>query len=126
MDNTGNKFTYWIDSNTNYLCLFTINPILNIMLGYVGITKEHTLYGKNYYEVTIDFYEEITYSGQIIIHEYRQSDQYWFFGFDYGHGYIPATGNIQLDVENLAKALVNLDSNNFRRINNEKNWHYTQ
>ena len=62
---------------------------------YVGIDKDHNLYGKFCDEINILCHGGITYAGRLI--EPIGDNYTWFFGWDYGHyndycGWYPMVG----------------------------------
>ena len=60
------------------------NPYLFIhWCGYVGLSKGHQYYGKNYNDIPITVYGGLTYSGYWDNSNNR--DKLWFIGFDCAH-----------------------------------------
>jgi hypothetical protein len=94
----------WRDEATGLPCLVKRNR-LGAWCGYVGVTEEHPLFGKDYNDVDgwsdeplaeIAVHGGLTYSGfcqtdcdeaHAICHipEPGESDHVWWFGFDCGH-----------------------------------------
>ena len=77
----------WKDPETGLSCVIRENTMMGILLGYVGVKKNHDLHGKHYDDVskTVEAHGGLTYSG------YLENDKQWYFGFDCGHhnDYIP-------------------------------------
>lgn len=61
---------------------------LGHLCGYVGVSKEHPLYGKSYgdaYDLMhVDVHGGLTYSGQGTA-DYGKKPECWYFGFDCAH-----------------------------------------
>lgn len=62
-------------------CKIIRNPLLKFLCGYVGVQKEHPLYGMDSDKASplLDCHGEITYAGKM------EEEDYWFFGFDCAH-----------------------------------------
>jgi hypothetical protein len=62
-----------------YPCLI-IKHEYGHLCGYVGLPKEHKLYGKDYDDIYADVHGGVTFAG-----ERRQQADTWFVGFDCAH-----------------------------------------
>lgn len=74
----------WVDEDTGYKCRIQRHGDLGHLCGYVGIPKNHPLYGRNYDDDAVD----IQVHGGLT---YADSDEdwgggLWWFGFDCSHG----------------------------------------
>lgn len=86
----------WVDETTNLDCLIVRNP-LGALCGYVGVTKDHPAYGKEYSEVEVSVHGDLTFAAKCqegtkdeahgICHvpEPGRSHDIWWLGFDCGH-----------------------------------------
>ena len=77
----------WVDTATGYKCRIVRNETTGTLCGYVGIPKEHRLYGLTYKNAERDnndfeVHGGLTYSGSIE----DADDGYHYFGFDTAHG----------------------------------------
>ena len=74
----------WIQEVSGYKCRIVRNEITGVLLGYVGIPKEHRFWGFSYdaedelRDISYHVHGGLTY-GQ------EGSDDYWYFGFDTNH-----------------------------------------
>lgn len=73
-----------------YPCVITKHSNWGFLCGYVGVTKEHPDYDKQYHDVDYYVHGGLTFSekgGWL-----GQPDDLWFFGFDCGHfgDFVPA------------------------------------
>ena len=65
-----------------YRCVILMNAF-GFRTGYVGIPKDHSLYGKHYINMDIDCHGGLTYSDNKL--HYRDDKDTWWIGFDTGH-----------------------------------------
>jgi len=74
----------WVDAATGYKCRIVRNEHTGTLCGYVGVPREHRLYGMvyQYAEKNYPFHAHggLTYSGGM-----GEGDVYHFFGFDTAH-----------------------------------------
>ncbi len=128
----------WVDPATGLDCMIHRNHG-GALCGYVGVGREHPLYGKSYQEVDDIFsvHGGLTYSrecqeGGIICHvpEPGRSGDIWWFGFDTAHFMDYAPGmEAELakfrKVENIPKLDVPELDNLFKKgPEGYKNWAY--
>jgi hypothetical protein len=74
----------WIDEDTDYKCRIVRHDHFGHLCGYVGIPKNHPLYGKHYSDdevENLDAHGGLTHSG-----EDQDDKDTWWFGFDCSHG----------------------------------------
>ena len=76
----------WVDAETGYKCRILRNETTGTLCGYVGIPKEHRLYGMTYQRAEngdndFEVHGGLTFSGAM-----GEGDVYHFFGFDTAHG----------------------------------------
>lgn len=79
------KFVY--TATYSYPCMIQRNPSLLHLCGYVGVMKNHDLYGADCNDErldTIDVHGGLTFAGHFPEHH---PDQIWFFGFDCAHSF---------------------------------------
>lgn len=81
----------WLDKETGLPCLIVRNP-MGALCGYVGVSKEHPLFNKDYDEVGVEVHGGLTFSdfcqeGGKICHEVceGEDDKVWWLGFDTAH-----------------------------------------
>jgi hypothetical protein len=84
----------WTDKETNLPCLIVRNGY-GALCGYVGVTKNHPAFGKDYDSVDVSVHGGLTYSAfcqkgpesETICHipEPGEPDQVWWLGFDCAH-----------------------------------------
>lgn len=89
----------WLDRATGLPCLIVRNiHVTGSLCGYVGVTKTHPLYGKDYSDIEndIDVHGGLTYANKCqeetnncegICHKVKEgeNDNIWWFGFDCAH-----------------------------------------
>lgn len=82
----------WLDPETNLPCLAVRQQEDGHWCGYVGVAKDHALYGKGYDDIGIDLeaHRGINYASAcsgLVCHsvEPGEDDDVWWFGFDCGH-----------------------------------------
>lgn len=85
----------WLDEATGLPCLIVRSSGSGGLCGYVGVARDHPLYGKNYDEVDIDVHGGLTFADRCapedkehsICHivETGEDDNVWWFGFDNAH-----------------------------------------
>lgn len=79
------SYADWDDAQTGYKCRILRNDTTGTLCGYVGVPKEHRLYGMTYQRLeadsTIPVHGGLTFSGAM-----GEGDVYHFFGFDTAHG----------------------------------------
>ena len=74
----------WIDEDTDYKCRIVRHDHFGHLCGYVGIPKNHPLWGKHYSDdevENLDAHGGLTHSG-----EDQDDKDTWWFGFDCSHG----------------------------------------
>lgn len=75
----------WVDTDTGYKCRIVRNEVTGTLCGYVGVPKEHRLYGMTYQDAEKNYpfhvHGGLTYSGGMK----EPLDDYHFFGFDTAH-----------------------------------------
>jgi hypothetical protein len=74
----------WVDEDTGYKCRIVRHDHFGHLCGYVGIPKNHPLWGKHYSDDEIEgihAHGGLTHSG-----EDRDDKDTWWFGFDCSHG----------------------------------------
>lgn len=77
---------HWVDPETKLDCLIVRNERMGNLCGYVGVPKDHPLFGKDYDDVDVIVHGGLTYSNECrghICHDAAQ--EVWWFGFDCGH-----------------------------------------
>jgi hypothetical protein len=68
-----------------YRCV-VIGGSMGHRCGYVGLPKEHSLYGKHYNDIdNLDVHGGLTYSGGGTNSKYPVESNLWWLGFDCGH-----------------------------------------
>ena len=74
----------WVDEDTGYKCRIMRHDHFGQLCGYVGIPKNHPLYGKHYSD---DEVENLDAHGGLT-HSSTDTDDKdtWWFGFDCSHG----------------------------------------
>jgi len=83
----------WKGGWAQYLCVTCRNEVTGVWLGYVGIPKCHWMHGLDRHDEVIQSilsHYEINYSGRFAADDIRGDDRaadYWYFGFDCGHGF---------------------------------------
>ena len=80
------SYAEWVDTATGYKCRIVRNPSTGTLCGYVGIPREHRLYGMTYQRAEngdndFEVHGGLTFSGAM-----GEGDVYHFFGFDTAHG----------------------------------------
>ena len=86
----------WQDALTGLPCLAVRNPHRGHWCGYVGVSEDHPLYGRNYMDTDFEVHGGITYAdscqpgddeSQGICHtpDPGEPDHVWWFGFDCAH-----------------------------------------
>ena len=85
----------WTDKQTGLLCLAVRTPRMGNWCGYVGVTREHPDFGKEYDDVDVDVHGGLTYAAACqgdnkehgICHVVGpgEDDAVWWFGFDTAH-----------------------------------------
>jgi hypothetical protein len=93
-DNETDK-VQWTDDDTGLPCLAVRNGFFGNWCGYVGVPREHPYYGQSYDDVPVNAHWGLTYAdkcreedkehGICHIPDDGQSDDIWWFGFDYAH-----------------------------------------
>jgi hypothetical protein len=68
----------------DYRCV-VIGGNMGHRCGYIGLPKEHSLYGKNYSDIDIDVHGGLTYAGGGENSKYPVESDLWWFGFDCAH-----------------------------------------
>lgn len=86
----------WLDPATGLPCLIVRNQ-MGSLCGYVGVSKEHPAYRKDYEDVELDYdvHGDLSFAGSChddvdghgICHKVEQgeNDDVWWLGFDCGH-----------------------------------------
>lgn len=85
----------WEDETTKLPCLI-VRSSIGHLCGYVGISKEHPWYGKDYDNMDIDIHGGVTFTGSCMseknkntsichIVETGEPDDVWWIGFDCAH-----------------------------------------
>ena len=81
----------WVDPKTDLDCMIHRNHG-GALCGYVGVGRDHPLYGKHYDDVQLEVHGGLTYSqacveGGVICHvpEPGRDHDIWWFGFDTAH-----------------------------------------
>jgi len=77
--------TEWVDADTGYKCRIKRNDSTGTLCGYVGVPREHRLYGMDYQEAergdnNFHVHGGLTFSGAM-----GEGDVYHYFGFDTAH-----------------------------------------
>ena len=74
---------YAIESVSEYRGFKYVIALMSLghRCGYVGIPKDHELYGKHYNNILLDCHGGLTYSGD----GYPLDDDLWYIGFDCAH-----------------------------------------
>lgn len=109
----------WIDEDTDYKCRIVRHDHFGHLCGYVGIPKNHPLWGKHYSDdetMYIHTHGGLTHSG-----EDQDDKDTWWFGFDCSHG-----GDLSPNmlIHMLDRKLPNL--RNFRRDEVYRTWEYVE
>jgi hypothetical protein len=86
----------WTDITTNLPCLIVRHEKFGHLCGYVGVTKAHPLFCKDYDELALEVHGGLTFSdtcedddkehGICHLPEPGEPDSIWWFGFDCNHG----------------------------------------
>jgi hypothetical protein len=97
-DNEPDKMQ-WTDADTGLPCMIQRNHF-GALCGYVGVSRAHPDYGKDYEQVEVSVHGGLTYAatcdpwfdpetGQGICHvpEPGEPDDVWWLGFDCGHAF---------------------------------------
>lgn len=105
----------WTDEETGYPCLIVRNH-WGSLCGYVGLSRSHPLYEKDYDEVDVDVHGGLTYSNhcqdgpeeEVVCHVPDDGDDdVWWLGFDCGHTWDVQPGmqafHRQLEAEEIAQ-----------------------
>ena len=109
----------WIDEDTDYKCRIVRHDHFGHLCGYVGIPKNHPLWGKHYSDdevENLDAHGGLTHSG-----EDQDDKDTWWFGFDCSHG-----GDLSPNmlIHMLDRELPNLL--NFSRNEVYRTWEYVE
>lgn len=80
----------WLDETTGLPCLMVRQPELGHWCGYVGVSKGHPWFEKDYDDVPADVHGGLTYANHCAHHichvvEEGEDDHVWWLGFDCGH-----------------------------------------
>lgn len=74
-------FLEWTDDSTSYPCMAIRTELTGSWCGYVGVSKDHPLFEKDYHDITdLEVHGGITYGNPL-----KGKEGYWFFGFDCAH-----------------------------------------
>lgn len=83
----------WQDTASGLPCLIVRGPS-GALCGYVGVSKEHTLYEKDYNEADVEVHGGLTFADHCqhstdeskgICHKTDGDDHVWWLGFDCAH-----------------------------------------
>lgn len=90
----------WVDEQTGLDCMIVRSSTWGALCGYVGIEREHPLFGLGYHEDAVDLrvHGGITFADMcmeegpadaVVCHipQEGRSDEIWWFGFDCGHAF---------------------------------------
>ncbi|WP_201750180.1 hypothetical protein [Tautonia marina] len=99
----------WLDQATGYPCLIVRGP-LGALCGYVGVSKDHPHFGKDYEVPNVEVHGGLTFAGACqpnadearhICHKVDGEDHVWWFGFDCAHyrDYVPGMRSIRREAE---------------------------
>lgn len=85
----------WLDPATNLPCLIVRSPHSGALCGYVGVSKSHPYYKKDYDDCDVDVHGGLTFANTCspnpngICHkiEEGEDDEVWWLGFDSAHCY---------------------------------------
>ncbi len=91
-------FLDWIDGE--YGCRIIRHPHFKHLCGYVGVNKDHVLYGMSYDSIN-DLYPDLNVHGgltysDLFISEELPTSELWWIGFDCGHCHDFQPGYIEL------------------------------
>lgn len=90
------KETLYSATDGKYHLLILKNNSLGIFNGYVGISKKHNFFGKDYFNnkeiESLEVHGGVTYAGNNLKGMFKN---FWYFGFDAGHSgdYVPGLSN---------------------------------
>lgn len=106
----------WEDKRTGYKCRIVRHDHFGHLCGYVGIPKNHPLYGKHYSDdevADIHTHGGLTYA--------QEGEELWWFGFDCSH-----SGDLspRMLMHILDRELLNL--RNFHRDEVYRTWDYVE
>lgn len=91
----------WLDEETGLPCIIKRNR-MGVWCGYVGVSKGHPMYEKDYEYDDVEVHGGLTFAGHCQEHgegeqeeahaichvvEDGEDDQVWWLGFDCGHGF---------------------------------------
>lgn len=86
-------YAMWTDSFSGYECRINRSSSYGFLCGYVGVMKEHPLYGKDKQDIDchIKCHGGVNYTGEGEEKDnhdhfwFKTHDPIWWFGFDCGH-----------------------------------------
>jgi hypothetical protein len=126
----------WVDPTTDLDCMIHRGP-MGALCGYVGVGRDHPMYGKQYMDIDVEVHGGLTYSnscqeGSIICHvpEPGREHDIWWLGFDCAHAFDYAPGyKAQLrerakDHPSLARAFLEGESTWMREV--YRDWEYVK